>query len=66
MIIDKIPKAKAHVGSAIKTPYFAKSLKDSLTLWSLSKPVNIMPAKAPIGVKKAPIFDPIMDAYIAR
>ena len=39
------------------TPYLIKSLKEYLTLCFANKLVNIIPARAPIGVKKAPIFE---------
>lgn len=47
------------------TPYFIKSKNPYLTFCLAIKPVNIIPAKAPIGVKNAPIFEPIIEAYTA-
>ena len=40
-------------------------MKDSFTPWFLSIPVHIIPARAPTGVKNAPKFEPITDAYTA-
>ena len=50
------------VGIATVTPIFKKSkyLKDK---WcSLSIELHIIPASAPIGVKNAPKFEPIIEA----
>ena len=46
-------------------PYFIKSKKVNLISYLLSKLENIMPARAPIGVKKAPILLPMILANIA-
>lgn len=40
-----------------------KSKNENLTLFSFTKVENIMPAKAPIGVKNAPMLLPIIEAY---
>ena len=47
-------------GIDIIIPYFVKVLKLYFTFCLLTKSVNIIPAKAPIGVKKAPILDPMI------
>ena len=49
-------------GIEITAPYFIKSTKVKRTLFSLINPENIIPAKAPIGVKNAPILLPIIEA----
>ena len=46
-------------------PYFIKSRNVNLISYLLSKFENIMPARAPIGVKKAPMLLPIMLANVA-
>ena len=48
------------VGKAIMAPYLMKSINVNLTLFSFTKEENIIPASAPIGVKKAPILLPII------
>ena len=61
--IDNINKLIVIVGIDIIIPYFTKSIKRYLILYFESKLVNIIPANAPIGVKKAPILEPIILAY---
>ena len=63
--MDKLINATNRVGIAIITPYFVNVKKLNLTLFCLSIDNHIMPANAPIGVKKAPMFVPIIDAYIS-
>ena len=46
-------------------PYFIKSKKVNFISYLLNKLENIMPARAPIGVKKAPMLLPIILANIA-
>ena len=46
-------------------PYFIKSKKVNFISYLLNKLENIIPANAPIGVKKAPILLPMMLANIA-
>ena len=46
-------------------PYFIKSKKVNFISYLLSKLENIIPARAPIGVKNAPILLPIMLANVA-
>ena len=60
-----IDKAIVMTGKEITTPYLMKSINVNLTSFSFTSPVNIIPAKAPIGVKKAPMLLPIIEAYIA-
>ena len=53
------------VGMAMRTPYFTKSRKENFTSYFRSNDENMMPAKAPIGVKKAPMLLPMIEAKIA-
>ena len=46
-------------------PYFIKSKKVNLISYLLNKLENMMPARAPIGVKNAPILLPIILANVA-
>ena len=46
------------MGTLTTDPYFIKSKKENLISCLLNRLENIMPAKAPIGVKKAPILLP--------
>ena len=55
----------AIIGREIIAPYFTKSINEYLVSCSLTKLVNMMPAKAPVGVKKAPRLLPIIAAYTA-
>lgn len=43
-------------------PYFINVLKEKLISCLDTKSVNIIPARAPTGVKKAPKFDPMIVA----
>ena len=58
----KINKAESNVNIEIIEPYFTKSLNEYLISYLLTNFVNIIPARAPIGVKKAPIFEPMIVA----
>ena len=58
----KVDNAIISVGIEIIVPYFMKSINEYLTLYFDNKFVNIIPASAPRGVKKAPILEPIMEA----
>ena len=67
MTIDYIirmspPKAAVKAGMETIAPYFTKDAKENFTPWSWSWLVHMMPANAPVGVKKAPRFEPITDA----
>ena len=46
-------------------PYFIKSKKVNFISYLLSKLENMIPARAPIGVKNAPILLPMMLANVA-
>ena len=59
-VINNSNKATDNVGIAIINPYLIKLTKLYLTSCLLTKSVNIIPANAPIGVKKAPIFEPMI------
>ena len=61
IIINNANKETISVGIDIITPYFMKSKKLNLISCFFKMLNHIIPAKAPIGVKKAPIFDPIID-----
>lgn len=61
-IIWRINNATNNVGMAIIIPYKENCLKDNFTSWSFTSPVNMIPANAPIGVKKAPMLEPIIKA----
>ena len=63
--INKPNNAIEAVGIAIITPYLTKSRNENLTSYLLSNEVNIIPAKAPIGVKNAPMLLPIILEYMA-
>ncbi len=60
-----IARATVITGIEITTPYLMKSRNVNLTLFSFTSPENMIPAKAPIGVKKAPMLLPMIEAYIA-
>ena len=65
VIKDKTSSEIVIVGRATMIPYFEKSKNENLTSCSLSRLINIMPARAPIGVRNAPMLLPIMEANIA-
>ena len=46
-------------------PYLINVTKENFTSCFFAKSINIIPANAPIGVKNAPKFDPIIVLYIA-
>ena len=50
------------VGMAIVAPYFVNFTNDISTFCFFKRPIHIIPARAPIGVKNAPIFEPMIDA----
>ena len=58
-------KATNNVGIEIIIPYLIKLRKLYFTSCLLTKSVNIIPANAPIGVKHAPILEPIIVEYIS-
>ena len=58
----RVPRLTNKTGIEIIEPYRTKVLKFNFVLYFSVKDVNIMPAKAPIGVKKAPILDPTIAA----
>lgn len=60
--INKYKEAKATVivGKEMISPYLEKSKNENLTSYFFNKEENMIPAKAPIGVKKAPILLPII------
>lgn len=59
-------RAASRTNGTIISPYFMKSLV-LYVMFSLERIfVNIIPASAPIGVRYAPRFDPIMLAYTPK
>ena len=46
----------------IMLPYLTKSMKRYCTFCFLSNDIHIIPAKAPTGVRYAPIFEPAIVA----
>ena len=59
---DKPSNATVIVGRAMRKPYLTKSKKEKRTSYLLSSPENMIPAKAPSGVRNAPMLLPIMVA----
>ena len=55
----------AIIGSEIIAPYFIKSTNENFVLCSLTRVVNIIPASAPVGVRKAPMLLPTIEANVA-
>ena len=55
----------AIIGNEIIAPFFIKSKNEYFVSCSLTRLVNMIPAKAPVGVKKAPILLPTIEAYKA-
>ena len=55
-------KATVIVGMETIDPYFIKSRKLKRMFCLFTSEVNIIPARAPIGVKNAPILLPIIEA----
>ena len=53
------------VGREMMIPYFTKVEKVYVTCCLLTRSVNIIPASAPMGVKNAPMLDPIIVLKIA-
>lgn len=64
-IKNKTNKEALMVGIEIIAPYLINPTKENLTSYFINKAENIMPAKAPRGVKKAPRLLPIIVAYVA-
>ena len=50
-------------GIETSAPYLMKSVNLKRILFLATKPENMMPASAPIGVRNAPILLPIIEAY---
>ena len=59
---DVIKRMTISTGTEIIAPYFIKSKKLNLILFLLTKLENIIPAKAPIGVRNAPMLLPMIEA----
>ena len=59
-----VNNATVITGIELITPYFTKSKKEYFVSCSEISVVNIIPAKAPVGVKKAPILLPTIEANI--
>ena len=62
IIINNPSSDTAKVGIDIIAPYLMKSKKLNLISCFFKMDNHIIPARAPIGVKKAPIFEPIIEA----
>ena len=62
IIINNPSRDTVSVGREMIAPYLMKSKKLNLISCFFKIDNHIIPAKAPIGVKNAPIFDPIIDA----
>ena len=60
-----IAKITVMTGTDIITPYLMKSINLNRMLILATRLVNMIPAKAPIGVRNAPMLLPMMDAYTA-
>ena len=50
------------VGIANIAPCLIKSRKENFTSYSFNNEINMIPAKAPIGVRKAPMLLPMIEA----
>ena len=59
-----VNNATVITGIELITPYFIKSKKEYFVSCSEISVVNIIPAKAPVGVKKAPMLLPTIEANI--
>ena len=57
--------AKLKLTAVIKKPYLIKSKNPNFSPCLAKTDVNIMPARAPIGDKSAPKFEPITVLYTA-
>lgn len=64
MMISPMSEA-AKAGTESRTPYLTNLPKENGTPWSCNCPVHMMPAKAPVGVKNAPKFEPTTEAKSA-
>lgn len=49
------------VGIAIIAPYLINVINENLISYLFNSEENMIPAKAPIGVRKAPILEPIIE-----
>ena len=54
----------AITGKEIKEPYLTKSMNVYRVSCLFTNEVNMIPARAPVGVKKAPILLPTIDANV--
>ena len=59
-IINNIMALTPKVNPVIIIPFFIKSINEYLISFSFNILSHIIPAKAPIGVNKAPKLDPII------
>ncbi len=59
-----VNKATVITGVEVMIPYLTKSKKEYFVSCSEISVVNMIPAKAPVGVKKAPILLPTIEANI--
>ena len=59
-----VNNATVITGIELITPYFTKSKKEYFVSCSEISVVNMIPAKAPVGVKKAPMLLPTIEANI--
>ena len=57
-----VSKAVIIVGIDMIIPYLIKSKNEYFTSYLFNNEENIIPAKAPVGIKKAPILLPIIEA----
>ena len=62
IVKSKQDKAIVIIGKEIITPYLTNCPNEYFTPCLFTKFVNIIPARAPIGVKKAPILLPMIEA----
>ena len=61
-VINNKANVTVIVGIETIAPYLMKSMNENLTSCSFNKLVNMIPANAPIGVKKAPKLLPMIEA----
>lgn len=61
----KTVNAEKIVGIATGAPYLTKDMNENLTCCFFSIEDHIIPASAPIGVRNAPMFEPMIAAYIS-
>ena len=62
IIINKESSDTINTGIAIGAQYLIKSKKLNLTCSSFNILIHIIPASAPIGVKYAPMLEPMIEA----